>query len=455
MIIRIAPLLLALALALTGSVLEGPGVARADIEVRSEAAQNRFPNGIQFTVFLAGSADITEVRLRFRILPDGVNATVRPECTAGTAVNCNATVGNTQQTYMVPGAEIVYSWEVTDATGARFDTPEQRTTYRDDRFEWQSISEANLTVYYYFGDAQSQQAVLRTARETITDIGRLLQAEVRHHVKVWVYRTASDLQPAVASRRGQGPNTSVQTLGEVGASDTALVSRDTDFLNIVRHELAHIVTRAATRGHIVDIPIWINEGISSYAQSSLLPSEETALRTAIQRNRVLPITSLGASARGAADVVSLFYAQSGSIVSYMVEAHGEEKFAQFVAELAGDTTERALQKVYGFDLLGLENNWRKAVGLPEVSAGGAAPGATPQPTLAPLGGQQPNPTPSNNNNQRQTNPTPTGQQRSPAASGDDGGISLLVVAGGLGVLVLLLVGAAGGLYWQQSRRKAG
>jgi hypothetical protein len=452
MIVRLAALTLALAFAFAGSVLQTPGAARAEIDVRSETAQNRFPNGIQFTVFMAGSAEITEVRLRFRIMPDGVNATVRPQCTTGASVTCNATVGNSAQTYMVPGAEIVYSWEVTDATGARFDTPEQRTTYRDDRFQWESISEGNLTVYYYFGDAQSQQTVLRTARETINDIGRLMNARVDHRVKVWVYRTAAEMQPAVASRRGQGPNTSVQTLGEVGASDTALVSRDTDFLNIVRHEVAHIVTRAATRNHIADIPIWINEGISSYAQSDLLPSEAQALRTAIQRNRVLPITSLGASARGAAEVVSLFYAQSGSIVTYLVETHGEEKFAQFIAALASDTTEGALKKVYDFDLLGLENNWRRAIGLPEVGAGGAAPGTTPQPTLVPFGGQQTNPTPSSGNEQRQTNPTPTGDRSSPAATGSGGGVSLLVVAGGLGAVVVLLLAAAGGLYLQ-SRRK--
>jgi hypothetical protein len=185
-------------------------------------------------------------------------------------------------------------------------------------------------------------------------------------VKIWVYRTAAEMAPAVASRRGQGPDTSIQTLGEVGAADTALVSRDTTFMDVVRHELAHIVTGAAVRTHkyIVDIPTWINEGISVFAQTGLLPSEEQAFTLAIQRNRVLPITSLNASARGSSNDVSIFYAQSGSIIAYLVKTYGEAKFGEFIEAMAGDTTDKALQKVYGFDQTGLENLWRKVVGLP-------------------------------------------------------------------------------------------
>jgi len=450
---RIALVLLVTAIALIGAIVPSPRSASAEIEVRNSSATNRFPQGIQFQVFLNSTgAPITDVRLRYRILPDGVNATARPNC-AQNNVSCQATIGNTPQVYMVPGAEIVYSWEIVDEAGARVTTPEQKMTYQDDRFQWESISEGNLTVYFYFGDVASQQNVLRTAQETVTNIGSILRATVDYPVKVWVYRTAQDLQPAVASRRGQGGgNTSVQTLGEVGASDTALVSRDSDFLNIVRHELAHIVTRAATRGHLVDIPIWVNEGLSIYAQTELLPDEAAALRNAVQRNRLLPITSLGASARGAADAVSLFYAQSGSIVGFMINTYGPQKFGDFVAALAQDTTDAAMMRVYGFDQLGLENEWRKSAGL------AAVPNQT-QPTAVPQSSGQQNPTPRPNNNQSQgqQNPTPRPNNSPQQASNNDGdgGVSLIVVAGALGVVVVLLLGAAGGLAYLSQRKSSG
>jgi hypothetical protein len=425
---------------LLSAVLPGARDASAEIEIRTNVVANRFPDGLQFTLFAASDANITEVRLRYRILPGGVNAIARPNCTAGSAVNCTVTVGSTRDSYMVPGAGVVYYWEVTDANGQRLTTDQQQTTYDDDRFEWQSINDGNLSVHYYFGDVASQETVLRTARETINRFQELLNPTVDFPVKVWVYRTAAELAPAVASRRGQGPDTSIQTLGEVGAADTALVSRDSAFLDIVRHELAHIVTNHATSGHITEIPTWINEGLSTFSQRQLLESEAQALALAIQRNRVLPITSLNASARGSTGDVSIFYAQSGSIVAYLVNTYGDEKFGEFIAALANDTTDRAMTAVYGFDQFGLENLWRKAVGLPEV---GASPAATPSasgtqgvPTLVPLGqaGRQ---TPQAGGNQ--------GDSRT-AGDGGDSTTSFLIISAAVLSLALLVVG---GFYLQR------
>jgi hypothetical protein len=452
---RLVGLAFIAAVLFAGSSLVSPKTASAEIQVRSNTAANRFPDGIQFSVFLnGGGANITDVRLRYRILPDGVNASVKPTCTSGNST-CQVTVGNTAQVYMVPGAEIVYSWEATDDAGGKLTTPDQTIVYQDDRFQWDHITEGNLTVYFYFGDIDSQQTVLRTAQETVSKQSQLLRTTVDFPVKIWVYKSAQEMAPAIASRRGNGGNNSVQTLGEVGASDTALVSRDTDFLNIVRHELTHIVTRAATRNHIVEIPVWINEGLSIYAQTDLLPDEKSALGIAIQRNRALPITSLGASARGTSDVVSLFYAQSGSIIGFMINTYGGDTFADFIQALARDTTDGALNSVYGFDQLGLENAWRKAVGLPEV---GASAGNTqqPTPTLAPSGsGQQQGATPQAGEQSQNRNPTPTTGQRPSqnANQSDDGGISLVTVAVILGAVVVLLVLAAAGLMIQQKRRE--
>src|SRR5690606_28165906 len=126
-------------------------------------------------------------------------------------------VGNIGETYMVPGAEIVYSWQVTDEAGGRFQTEESTIVYEDTRFDWQALTEGNLTVNYYFGDEQSQRSVLDAARETMDRLSGLLNTSIDFPVKIWVYQTSQDMQPAVASRRGQGNDSTIQTLGEVGA----------------------------------------------------------------------------------------------------------------------------------------------------------------------------------------------------------------------------------------------
>ena len=362
--LRIAVVMLLALLVAASGLPKGVSPASADIEIRSQSAQNQFPDGIRFSLFMASDAEITQVRLRFRIFPDGVNASIAPSCTGGTS--CTIVVGSSQESYMVPGAQVIYYWELSDSSGASISTDPQTVIYEDTRFEWEQLTQGDLTVNYYFGDAASNQTVLDVAAETIDRFSKLERTTVDFPVKIWVYKTSAEMAPAVASRIGNGPNTSVRTLGEVAASDTALVSRDSDFLNIVRHELTHIVTGAATRNYLADIPVWLNEGLSTYAQHDLLPSESQALDLAIQRDAVLPITSLGSAARGNGNQVSIFYAESGSIVGYMIDVLGEDKFGDFLQALANDTLDGALEAVYGFDTLGLENAWRTAVGLPEV-----------------------------------------------------------------------------------------
>jgi hypothetical protein len=444
-------LLVAITVVVGGQVASPAGPASAEVEVVTDTASNQFPDGIRFDFFFSSTSPVTDVRLRFRILPDGVSATVRPECTEGRVMNCQAVVGNVGATYMVPGAEIVYSWQVTDEEGERFQSDEVTVVYEDKRFQWDSVTDGNLTVYYYFGDESSAQSVLSVANETIDRFTALLDTTLDFPVKIWVYETARDMAPAVASRRGQGDNGSIQTLGEVGASDTALVSRDTEFLDIVRHELTHVVTGAATRGHITDIPTWINEGLSTYSQRNLLPNEGQALGTAIQRNTVLPITSLGVSARGTGNVVSLFYAQSGSIVAFMVDVLGEDKFADFIAAMKNDTTEGALMTVYGLDLLGLENAWREAVGLPEVDLS-----APPTPSSQNNQSADPTATPRPQAQNNSNNQNSGGNNSSNAAGGSGDGISTVVlVLIALSVALVGLLCTAAFLALQGRKRGAG
>src|SRR5690606_2702903 len=114
-----------------GALFSAPRAASADIEVVTNAASNRFPNGIQFQLFFSSGAPVTDVRLRYRILPDGVNATANTTCTEGRVMNCQAVVGNVGNTYMVPGAEVLYSWQVTDEAGGRFETEQATVVYED------------------------------------------------------------------------------------------------------------------------------------------------------------------------------------------------------------------------------------------------------------------------------------------------------------------------------------
>lgn len=369
-------------LALVSGVLVAPGArAQADIEVRSQDVQNRFPEGILFTLFMASANPIEEVRLRYSIAPDGTAASGVAECTGETAVNCTFDLQSKPGTFLPPGTEITYFWDVRDAAGRTLQTEHQVFVYEDTRFDWQSVSEGNLTVWWYAGGEEAR-AALRAALESLHGISELLDTTVGFPVKVFYYADVGDMQPAVLSSGAED----VLTLGEVVFSDTAMVSADVRPLDIARHEVAHIVIRQATKGPF-DIPDWLNEGTAVLAQSELFSGQRAALETAIRRNEVFSIRSLSSASVGAtAANVSLFYGQSWSVVSFLVDTFGPEKFAEIFAVFKeGSTTDSALMTVYGFDQDGLDDAWRRSVGLPPrepPQPSQEEPGPQPQATAA-------------------------------------------------------------------------
>ncbi len=123
--------------------------------------------------------------------------------------------------------------------------------------------------------------------------------------------------------------------------------------------------------------------------------------------------------QGDPNKVNLFYGQSWSLVSFLIDTYGEESFAQLFAEIKrGNTTDTALETVSGFDQDGLDNEWRASVGLPPREAV-AEDGEEPVPTFPPPG---------------------EGSENGSPASGDDGGTSTGVIIGlVLGVLALAAV----------------
>jgi hypothetical protein len=59
------------------------------------------------------------------------------------------------------------------------------------------------------------------------------------------------------------------------------------------------------------------------------------------------------------------YSQSYSLAAYLLDAYGQEKMQQLLLVLAqGNGYDEALEQVYGFNVDGLEESWRAAIGAP-------------------------------------------------------------------------------------------
>ncbi len=413
---------LAAACVISVAALAGPVAAQGGIEVTSQDVSNEFPNGAVFSVSATSDTEITEVTLRYEVAPDGSRAYGTAECTGVTSVQCSFDLESNARTFLIPGTEITYFWELDDAAGNHLETEPALYVYEDSRFSWESMSEGNLTVWFYAAGEDEVRNVLQVGLEALERMGGLVGAEVDFPVKVFYYESASDMQ-AAARAPGETPDRGVVTLGEVVFSDTALVSADSVPLDVLRHELTHIVLRQAAKGALADIPAWLDEGTAVYAQNSPLSGVEQALDLAIERNEVFSVRSLTSSSLGGLGAnVSLFYGQSWSLVSFLIDEFGPEKFAELFATLReGTTVDEALESVYGFDQDGFENAWRESVGLP--------PREVVEPTEQPAEAAVP------------ATPAPAEQETQALPQDEDNGGPVLALA----IVALVTVTLAGGL----------
>jgi len=355
--------------------------ALSGVVVDSNEAKDNFPDGATFSLSFHGPAAASaKVTFHYTIAPEGTAVYENPTCIGTSTVTCTFDLKSGTKIFLVPGANIVYYWEIDDGSGNKTSTPQATFVYDDTRYQWKSMTDGNLTLWYYGASESDVQSLLQVGTEGLQRVEQLAATQVTFPVKVFLYDTAKEMGPAALSNRS-APGEGLITLGEVSSPDTAVVALDQTPEDVLRHELAHIVVGQAVKGPFGDLPAWLNEGTAVYAQSKPDADESSALKDAIAANDVLSIGSISSSTSAlSASKVSLFYGESWSLVSYLINQYGADKFGQLLATFkAGSTIDGALQKVYGFDQAGFEAAWRASVGLPPKQSSEQQPQPTGQP----------------------------------------------------------------------------
>jgi len=378
--------LLGLAVLFLGTVVSPAASAQSGIEVTATDVVNSFPQEVVFRLSAHSEATIEEVTLHYQILPDGVMAYGRPDLTPAERVQVefHLKANDPPRSYLAPGAEIDYFWEVEDGAGNKLTTEPATFVYEDIRFSWESVSEGNVSVYWYDGSRSSAESSLEVARETLDEMAALLGATVDYPVKIWVYDSYEDMLPALV-RRSEAHAQRVVVAGMRVSSDTVLLQGE-GAGDTLRHELTHIVTHVAGEGPYGSLPTWLDEGTAMYGQSEPGEGYTSALDRAVERDSLLSVRSM-TSPTGDASKVGLFYGQAWSLVDFLIGTYGSAKFAELYAVFKeGSTVDKALLKVYGFDQGGLEDAWRASLDLPPRE--GPTPAAEQESEVQPTPAEQ-------------------------------------------------------------------
>lgn len=362
--------------------------APLSVQVRTSLAEVDFPNEIRFLLEATANRRIERVTLLWRVDDEPVISYRYAQFAPGTTVR--ASFAWRVRDILLPGSVISYYWELQDADENVLRTPQQEIAYEDRRFPWRARSLDRVTVYWYSGDNVIGPELLAQAAPILQELSEVFQVQLQKLVKIYAYARLEDFHSAVGSRTQPG------LVGLAAGTDRVYVFAPptrqgiTQAVDYLRHELAHLIVGQLTENPYADPPRWLNEGLASYLMrdEQELRQLEAALAQALRQNRLISLRSLASQFPSDDTGVAIAYAESYSIVKYIIETYGGQKFGDLLRTFKeGTLPDDALRQVLNVDTEKLEQDWHQY--LRRIAReSGSQPGQAGQAPRQPGGGEE-------------------------------------------------------------------
>ena len=357
-----------------------PVSAAGGIQIVDTDVVVNFPGEVDLTVTAEGDEEIVEVRVFFRPAGGKIWAYSYADFEPNTKITARQVLPPNSVTYLPPGAEVEYYYEIRDAGGNVFTSERAVVEYLDHRFDWKRTQIGPLTLLYYDLSDSRVSAVAMDVQKDLDRIVRVLQMEPSGNMKGVIYNRRADAHEAFPEQSRTTTERGVFG-GFAFPEQGVFVGQGLD-RRIITHESAHLLFTQALGERSPDLPAWLDEGVASYFE----PGGSAPSPRRLARNS-LPLRAM-TSVTGTPRNIGIFYQKAESVLTYLIDEHGEEKFRLFVAELRnGQQVEKSLQDTYGFDIDGLDARWAGLESLP--TEGSQSPVEAPIRTPDSPGSQSP------------------------------------------------------------------
>ena len=338
------------------------------------AAEVEFGASVTFSLQAASPGAVKSLHLFFQLEGERARNRISVDTPTGSRVSAQW-MWELESGALPPGRVISYWWHAELSDGRILQTEPATVRYDDNRFRWLERNEGNIHLRWY-GSQSEADKIMVAAQEALVRLQAGTGVDVEKPVRVFLYRSKSDMQLAISSR-SESYDAAIITLGMAMGGDTIVIlSTAAGAEQTIAHELSHIVIGRFTDNPLGGLPTWLDEGLAMYAEGELRGDNQADLDRAIRNNTLITVRSLSAYP-GDPSQVDLFYGQCYSVVEFLIDTFGSEKMDLLLQTFrTGVYQEDALQEVYGFGLDELDARWRIAIG--------AAPLPTPSPTQPPV-----------------------------------------------------------------------
>lgn len=318
-----------------------------------------FPDSITFDIEVKSDADISKITLQYRVdklNPIPVTNVAFPEFEPETRVKTNWTWDMRDIGGLPPGTELEYWWSIEDAQGDRVETSITELVFDDERYSWKSLTSGQITLLWYEGNDSFAQSLMSAAQDALDRLADDTGAELEGEAILYIYADQGDLLGAMIYPQEWTGGVAYTEFGTIaiGISPGSL----TWGKRTMAHELAHLVVHQVIfSGYGVNLPTWLDEGLAQYAEGEF--EFENILEQAIYNDELFSVKSLCSPFPAQTNEALIAYAQSYSLVEYLLEEQGgsENMNKLLNAFKEGSGYVEALDEVYDLDVEQLNDLW--------------------------------------------------------------------------------------------------
>lgn len=359
--------LLALAIFLILPLLSPVAVqAQSGLTILNSSVQLGFPSHLGFQLSVESDVNITDIRLYYRVkrlsyaqVTSEVSIVFEP----GTRVNVGWVWDMRKTAGLPPGAVVDFWWAVKDDSGREIRTNPAQIKFDDLRYDWRSIVEGKVTIYWYKGDEDFARELMATAQQALIRLSADTGATLETPVSIYIYASPRDLQGSMIFPREWSGGVAFTRYGTIAIG---IAPGDLSWgKRAMTHEFAHLVIHQMTLNPYNELPNWLDEGLAMYAEGE--PELELAvlIKVAAASNRLISVRSLSSPFSALAGEATLAYAQSYSLVEYLIRNYGQGKMLELLSIFQkGSDYDEALERVYRFDMDAFNVLWRDSIGIP-------------------------------------------------------------------------------------------
>jgi hypothetical protein len=337
--------------------------AQGELNVINSWAEADFPMSLDFNLSARSNFNITDIRLCYSVDHTSfadVFSEALVDFVPATTVDVSWSLDMVKVGGLPPGSSLDYWWKIKDASGARLETEPVSVRFDDSRYVWDSLTGGELTLYCYQDDEAFVNELMDSAQGALARLAADTGAELEKPVQLYIYANSSDLQGAMIHPQEWTGGVTYTRYGiiAIGIAPTNISWGK----RAIAHELAHLVVHQMTLNPYNELPNWLDEGLAMYAEGELEAEFTVSLEEAIANGSLISVSSLCSPFSAFVDRARLGYAQSYSLVEYLISAYGQSEMLELLNTFReGSGYDAALEAVYGFDMDTLDSLWQAYV----------------------------------------------------------------------------------------------